>query len=462
MNQAMVVDASHIPFVDGGSYPVREGNLLRPLVDGEPAYRRICEAVEAAQVSVWLTVAFITDDFEMPDGRGSLFDVLKRASDRGLDVRVLFWRNNEGSGFSEHEIFSGLPAQRERLAAQGARFRARWDRAQKAYCHHQKSWIVDAGRPGEIAFVGGINLNTAAMAVPGHGGARHSQAHDLYLEVQGPGATDVHHNFVQRWNEASERRLSDGAWMDEADEVMAFPSVLSPRRGGAAVQVQRTVRAGQYRDGRASPGGTSFDIVAGDLSVFAQYRRAIGAARRTIYIENQALGTPEIIEDLHAALDRGVRVVCLVPADANGFMKVARQNPQSKPFFDRLGALGAKPNFLLAGIAARGDDGVRRNIYVHAKAMLVDDVWATIGSCNVGGRSFFGDTELNVSFHDPETVRALRCELLSEHLATDTSALDGDAALRLYGEVARANRAAGRDGVWRGIAFELDAATYGA
>ncbi len=32
----------HIPFATTGSYPVREGNLVRPLIDGVPAFRRIC------------------------------------------------------------------------------------------------------------------------------------------------------------------------------------------------------------------------------------------------------------------------------------------------------------------------------------------------------------------------------------------------------------------------------------
>ena len=41
-------DAEHIPFTDTGSYPIRAGNAVRPLVDGVPALQRICEAVDAA------------------------------------------------------------------------------------------------------------------------------------------------------------------------------------------------------------------------------------------------------------------------------------------------------------------------------------------------------------------------------------------------------------------------------
>jgi hypothetical protein len=45
----MIRDAAHIPQVNSGSYPLREGCRVRPLVDGEPAFRRICQAVEAAR-----------------------------------------------------------------------------------------------------------------------------------------------------------------------------------------------------------------------------------------------------------------------------------------------------------------------------------------------------------------------------------------------------------------------------
>ncbi len=99
----------HIPFVDGTSYPTRTGNAVRPLIDGVPAFWRICEAVEEAQYSVFLTVAFIHPEFAMPDGRGSLFDVLDDAVQRGLDVRVIFWRTNGEPDLNDKTIFSGLP-----------------------------------------------------------------------------------------------------------------------------------------------------------------------------------------------------------------------------------------------------------------------------------------------------------------------------------------------------------------
>jgi phosphatidylserine/phosphatidylglycerophosphate/cardiolipin synthase-like enzyme len=453
----------HIPFATKGSYPVRPGNRLRPLIDGGPAFRRICEAVDAAKHSVWVTVAFLDEDFLMPDGRGSLFDVLDRAAARGIDVRVIFWRANEGIGFRPETVFSGTEAHRRMLRERGARFLARWDRAQKAYCQHQKSWLVDAGRAGEIAFVGGINLNNPSATAPGHAAHDTEHTHDLYVELAGPSATDVHHNFVQRWNEASERGAGDGCWPEgQTYNDLAFPQRASPAAGSDVAHVQRTVRAGHYTNGTAAPGGSMFDIAGGETTVFEQYQLAIDAAQRSIYIENQALGgCPTTVDALHRALARGVDVTVLTPSNANEFMKVARKDPRSRRFFERFDALADHDRFLLAGIGSPDGQGRLRDIYVHAKAATIDDSWGTIGSCNIGARSFFGDTELNVTFWAPDVARRLRVDLLSEHLGVDTSQLDDRASFALYRDRAHANAQRRAQGApLDGLAFAMDPRTY--
>jgi len=452
----------HIPYVSSGSYPIRGGNAVRPLVDGGPAFARICQAVAAARRSVWVTVAFHEMEFAMPDGHGSFFDVLDRAHARGLDVRVIFWRHPELAKFDPGSHFAGTDEDREFLAGRGSRFLARWDRAHGRYCQHQKSWLVDPGTPGEVAFVGGINLNNGSVVAPGHAPRETGSTHDVYVEVRGPSATDVHHNFVQRWNEASDRDLPDGLWPDaRSQSALDFPTILSAAAGEIPVQIQRTVRRERYRDGTSAPGGASFAIGDGEHSILDQYLRAIGAARHAIYIEDQAIGAVQVVDALRGALERGVEVVVLVPADPNNEMAAGRRDPENQAFFDSLAALGSFEHFALAGIASSTGPGAYQNVYVHAKIALVDDVWCTIGSANIGNRSFFGDTELNASFWHAPTVHALRRDLLLEHLGRDTRELDARAALRLYRDVARKNaarRAAGES--TDALAFALDPATY--
>jgi cardiolipin synthase A/B len=272
----------------------------------------------------------------------------------------------------------------------------------------------------------------------------------------------VHHNFVQRWNEASERNAVDGSWGDTGGSDLAFPTQLTRPAGESLVQVQRTLHAGCYCDGRPSPAGQPFDVASGERSIFDQYVLAISAARRSIYIENQALELPEIVAGLHQALERGVEVVVLLPAQPEDRVREASRRPDHQAFLDQFAALGRHDRFALAGIAGRGSDG-RHDVYVHAKVMLIDDTWATIGSCNLHAASVLGNSEMNVTFWDPPVVRALRCQLLAEHLGLETAGLDDRSALGAYRKIARENRRRRDTGDpdWQGLAFSLDPAAYG-
>jgi phosphatidylserine/phosphatidylglycerophosphate/cardiolipin synthase-like enzyme len=419
------VTAGHIPAATSAAYPMRAGNLVRPLIGGTAAFRRIAEAVDASRHSVWLTVAFYDEDLRFPDGRGALLDLLNRAVARGVDVRVLCWRHSpETSAYGR--TFWGTAAERDMLRVRNSRVRIRWDRAAVPFCQHQKSWVIDAGMPSETAFVGGINLTAKALG-----------RHDAYVEVTGPSATDVRHNFVERWNEASERHAPDGNWACDGADQLPFPSESSAPRGSSTVQIQRM-------------------LFQGERSILEQYERAIDAARRTICIENQAIPIPRVAACLERALARGVEVVLLVPAMPEEHVYAARRNPERRALFDGVEALGRHPGFRLVGIA--GLDGhERRPIYVHCKLMIVDDAWVTIGSCNLHANSLGGQTEMNASIWDAAVARDLRCALLQRHLGIDTSTLDDVEAFRLYRRVADTN--GGAD--WQGEAFTLAPQKYG-
>ncbi|MBV9879051.1 MAG: phosphatidylserine/phosphatidylglycerophosphate/cardiolipin synthase family protein [Gemmatirosa sp.] len=440
-----------MPFVDTGSYPTRDGNRVVPWIDGEPAFRRICEAIDAARRSVWVTVTFMWASFRMPDGRGTALDVLERAAQGGLDVRLLCWRPDDETAEYRLNAFWGSAAHRALLDAHHPRVDVRWDRAHPGFCQHQKSWLIDAGEDDATAFVGGINLNPHSMVAPGHRGAHHN--HDVYVEVTGPAVADVHHNFVQRWNEASERALTDGRRGPRGDDDLPFPTHAPPPRGAARVQIQRTTHAGRYTDGHAPPGGSPFAIARGERTNLAQYRAAIAAARRTIYLEHQSLDVAEIVDALDDALARGVHVVALMPAAA----------PERAAAIALRARLAAHERFALCGIAGPGPDGRREPVHVHSKLMLVDDAWATVGSCNLHRASLFGNGELNAAFSDPATVRAVRLALFHEHLDADTSALSDTDALLLFRHVARENRRRHDRGDphWQGLAFVLDADANG-
>lgn len=443
--------AAYIPGAISGSYPIRDGNRVGPMVGADTFFLRVCDAVDAARHSVWVTVAFWDRNFLFPEGRGGLLDVLGRAVARGVDVRLLIWRPNPEANHYPI-MFGGTAEHRDMLHQCNTRVKIRWDRAIGRHCQHQKSWMVDAGFPSETAFVGGANLTARS----------YSHHHDIYLEVTGPSATDVHHNFAQRWNEASERTAEDGNWNCDAADRVPFPAVASAPQGTSKVQVQRMLHVGRYFDGYRTPDGQPFDAARGERSIAEQYVRAIDAARRTIYLENQAIPIMEIAAPLARALERGVDVVLLVPAKPEAYVFAARNDPAERPRFEGVELLGRYSNFLLAGIAGR-DARDPDPLYVHAKTMLVDDVWATIGSCNLHAFSLMGHCEMNASIWDEAVARDLRQRLVSPRVGEDTASLDDRAAFALYRKVADNNRRRlGRGEPLReGLAVTLQPERYG-
>lgn len=447
-------------FIATGTYPTRRGNQIQPWIDGEPAFRRICAAIEAAEQRVWATITFMWPAFRMPEGRGTALDVLERAAQRGIDVRLLFWRPDEQTAKHRQNAFWGAPAHFDLLAEQYPHLKIRWDRAHPGYCQHQKTWLIDAHEPAATAFVGGINLNPHSVVAPGHNGQGHN--HDVYVEIAGPAVVDVHHNFVQRWNEASERSCADGCWGNDSHMELAFPTATPPTCGAVLVQIQRTIHAGRYTCEQPPPQGAAFPIAAGEQSNLAQYCQAIRQARRTIYLENQYVEVPEIVAALHDALARGVAVVLLLPAIPD-LASPTVVSPERAAFLAERARLAVYDHFTLCGIAGLDDAGRRQPVYVHAKLMLIDDEWATVGSCNLHHYSLFGNSELNAAFQHSATVRALRVELFQEHLAVDTSAMDDVSALHLFRQIATQNRQrhAVGDADWQGLAFRLNVETYG-
>jgi cardiolipin synthase len=165
---------------------------------------------------------------------------------------------------------------------------------------------------------------------------------------------------------------------------------------------------------------------------------------------------------LHDALTRGVEVVLLLPA-VPVLSAPATVTQERQAFLESRTRLASYGNFALCGIAGLGADGRRKPVYVHSKLMLIDDEWATVGSCNLHHYSLFGNGELNAAFRDPVAVRAMRVELFQEHLAMDTSDMDDTDALRLFRRIAGENwqRHKHSDPNWQGLAFSLTMEMYG-
>ena len=381
-------------------YPQREGNVAIPYIDGEKAMKKIFEAILNAQSKVWLTMCFVDIDFVIPSMEKDIITIISDVSRKNIDVRVLAWRSIVKSG-----DFAGTKKDFKILKKLDCKAKFRWD-SNKLGCHHQKIFIID----DKIAFVGGINMDETHIDNSAHKRREPHSTHDLFCEIQGPAVRDVIHNFVQRWNEATERNKKYGSYpQDNRPNDHLYPPEQPPQniKGNVKIQVTRTIPPNVYPS-----------ITGGEYSIRESYLNAIKNAQRYIYLENQyffdEVSHHSVIRALNYAAYRGVKTFVILPG-----------NPDFTKLFsiEFLREVKNHPNIYVYTLATSekvNKESVVRyrynDIYVHAKLFIVDDEWYSIGSANISYQSLRTDSEINVAVWDPEGATKLRQDLWKEHL----------------------------------------------
>ena len=77
---------------------------------------------------------------------------------------------------------------------------------------------------------------------------------------------------------------------------------------------------------------------------------------------------------------------------------------------------GLKVSVAMLNVSAFDNDRWRyREIYIHSKLMLVDDVFMTLGSANLNQRSMAVDSEINIATVDHRVARDLRKRVWRMH-----------------------------------------------
>ena len=380
--------------------------------------------IEAAGSHVHLAGWSFTPSFRMGADGPTLRELLAAAA-RRVDVRVLAWAGAPLPLFRPDR--RQVRAMRDELV-RGTRIQMQLDsRERPLHCHHEKLVLVD----DRVAYVGGIDLTSFAgdrldsSEHPPRGGVGW---HDACLRVEGPPVVDVGEHFRLRWQ---------GALPPPGEAVPA---------GSIEAQLVRTVPEHVY-DG----------LPRGEFTILESYVRALRSAERLVYVESQFLWSPEIAEVLAAKLHEpphdDFRVVVLLPSHPNNGRDDTRG--QLGVLADAAELGGNADRFLACTLYQPGPSG--KPVYVHAKIGIVDDRWLTVGSANLNEHSLFNDTEVNVVVQDPDTVRAARLRLWSEHLEQPA---DGDPC-RVVDEVwrplATASRQDGKLRLLRGVSRRSNA-----
>ncbi len=421
------------------------GNEVAPLIDGSTYFRRLHEELVATVAGDQIYFADFRGDMdELLDGPGTgVGHVLIEAARRGVAVFGLLWRSHPSWLHQSEEANAELARE---ISDNGGHVLLD-ARTRRAGSHHQKLVVIrhPEARERDIAFVGGIDLgfsrgddsehrgDAQVMPFPDAYGPRPAW-HDIQAEVRGAAVHDLEHTFRERWYGSSVldvpspvRMLYDRAYHAGAMTGRPLPEPLpddETPKGTKAVQVLRTYPA-RLRRYPFAPHG--------ERSIAHAYRRAFERARRLVYLEDQYLWSAGVAEVVGEALSTnpGLRVVVIVPrhSDHSGRVKTPPAHYGRQEALRLCGQAGGE-RFQVYDL--ENDEGTP--VYVHAKVVVIDDVWAMIGSDNLNRRSWTHDSELSIAVldrapdhrepRDPAGLgdcargfaRDLRLRLMAEHL----------------------------------------------
>lgn len=347
--------------------PLYTSNHVHVLRDGEQTFPAMFAALHAAKRTIQLEY-YIFEDIECAGEH--LSDVLLAKQQQGVSVSVIY--DAVGSLDTPRTFFATLKNAGVRLLEfhpinplqAPSRFSLN-DR------DHRKMLIVD----GELGIVGGINMShtyqTSALA--DHGGSKPKGAapeywRDTDLEIHGPAVAQLEELFLDHWRS----------------------------------QLDSTAGVGQYFAPIAAAGSEIVRIIGSAPSraasrYYVTLLAALNSASATIRLTTgYFVPTRQERKALQAAARRGVDVQLMLPSHSDSPSSLAVQH-------------STYGELLKAGVVIYEEDGA----ILHSKSLLVDGVWAALGSSNFDHRSVLFNDEVDAIVLGTETGTAL------EHLFQD-------------------------------------------
>ncbi len=327
--------------------PIVGGNAVTILLNGDQIFPALLEAIRGARTSIVYAQYY----FEGGSTPRAIADALAERCQAGIPVHVLL------DGVGALFMPGALRDQMRQSGCEVHSFRPvrPWTLHKTNYRNHRRMLVVD----GKVGFTGGSGVGEKWQG----DGKQKDHWRDTDVRVEGPAVEWLQSAFVESWLQISGVALGGPAY---------FPRP-NPPRGSVAVQVVRS-----------SPAG-------GDTAMYTTLLLALASARRSIRITN-----PYFVLDgamratLLERIRSGVVVEVLVPGAIDH--QIVRQ------------ASRAGWGELLQG-------GVRIYEYkpalLHAKTIVIDGVWSTVGSTNLDNRSFALNDELNVITYDRRVAARL-------------------------------------------------------
>ncbi len=326
------------------------------LTNGEEFYPAELEAIRNSQRSVNLE-AYI---FQPGIVTREMVSVMAERARAGVKVRLVV--DAVGTLFTRRSFFKDL-------IDAGGRVESYHPISLKSFFRlnnrtHRELLIVD----GVVGFIGGAGIADQWR----YGKEKHPRWRDTMVRVEGDAVSNLQATFAENWCECAGEVLTGGDYfpIDEGDG---------------------SVRAMVVNGSPNASGFTRSRVL---------FQALMASAQKSIHIT-----TPYFLPDkcmrgelVKAIRDRGVEVVIIVP--------------------------GAKSDHLLTRTSSRMlyGDVLRAGgkIYeyqaamIHAKILLVDGLWAVVGSTNCDPRSFGLNDEVNMAIINPEVAARLERDFASD------------------------------------------------
>lgn len=333
------------------------GNVVKVLFNGEEVYPRLFEDLRRAERLITFHV------FWYRPGRlaEELREILEERARAG--VRVLFMHDYFGS----HPIGNDYWRSMEDAGVEVVCFRPlRYDTLHKVQQRsHTRTVVID----GVLAYTGGFAIADEWLG----DGLHEDQWRDTSVRIQGPSVLHLQSAFVADWTEATGELLVGEAVFPPRDRLETDGSTY----GGLLYTTP-------------SPGSTAAERFMA---------LSIAGARETLYITNAYFVPDDDFRHLLVqAVERGVDVRVLTPG--------ANTDKKSTWYAGR-----CHYDALLEG-------GVRIYEYdptmVHAKTLVADGAWSSVGTMNFDNRSFALNDEVVFMMHDEAVGRVLHHRFLED------------------------------------------------
>lgn len=333
-------------------HPLLDGNRIEPLVGGDEAYPAMLQAIRTAKEHIHLQSFII-----YRDDTGKLFlDALKSKAEEGIKIRLLF-----DTFGSTHAYLGGLFRQYKNIP--GFEIRG-WTQAnplkrqfQINLRNHRKILVVD----GRTAFFGGVNIAGENITT------RESKAiRDYHFRVEGPLVHEFQYSFFRDWFFMTEEPIH---------------TLLNPGH------FPKLDRIGEAKARIIDSGPSAFPELLGETI----FNLLVLAKKQIQVVTPYFVPTPEIRTALRSAARRGVDVCLIVPEKNNHHYA----GMASRALYEEL---------LLAGVRIYH----RKPPFIHAKAIVVDDAVALVGTANLDVRSLELNYETTVLIEDENMINKLK------------------------------------------------------